>query len=145
MSLHLDFECKACIHSYLLCCIYSWYGPALTMHRCSLTQGPFAFQQDLQRSADCISFSHDFPPLLLFFLHLCVPVCFLLPFQLMPLSCSWDLSTAALTVPCPRAQGNICEDPSSYGTSHCFSSLCVATIWKQNNRAQTNKQNPTTK
>lgn len=61
MSFHLDFEHTACVHSCLLCCVYSQYHLALTMHRCSLTQGPFMFHQDLQRSADCIHFLISLP------------------------------------------------------------------------------------
>ena len=131
MSFHLDFELKACAHSHLLCCIYSRYHPAFTMHRCSLTQGPFVFHQDLQRSADCVSFSH-FPPCFCSSSCFCVSLfAFLMHSLLSPLSYSSDTSTAVLPVPCPRAQDNICKEPSSYGASRCFSSLCVATIWKK--------------
>lgn len=129
MSFHLDFECKVSVHSHLLCCICSQRHPALTMHRCSLTQGPFRFHQDLQRSADHISFSHLPPP------SFCSSSCFcasLFAFPLhsllSPLFCSSDMGTAVPPVPCPRAPGNICQEPHSYGVSRCFSSLCIATI-----------------
>lgn len=53
---------------------------------------------------------------------------FLLHSQLSRLSCSADMFTAVLPVPCTKAQGNICKDPSSYRASRCFSFVCVATI-----------------
>lgn len=101
MSFHLDFEHKACVHSHLLCCVHSQYHLALTIHRCSLTQGPFMFHQDLQRSADCINFlislpissSSALPPdsVCPYLLSCCTP---------------WSAQTRAwLPVPCPRSKG----------------------------------------
>lgn len=134
MSFHLDFEHKACIHSDLLCCVYSQYHLALTMHRCSLTQGPFMFHQDLQRSANCIHFLislSPYPRLLLFLLILCpwlLSCC--TPWSVLcPAAQIW----AQLPVLCPWVKGNICKDPSIYGASFWFSSLCVAMIWGEKN------------